>query len=75
MRLKTIWTINSMSTVERLRRTWDLGFQKLATKLPVRLKYWVTIQQMAKASINSPNIPATPLEEIMKNLDAPKNLD
>lgn len=69
MRLKTIWTIPSMSTIERLRRTREWATMEVARRLPKSLRYWVTMQEIAKATRNSPNIPATPLDEVLKNLD------
>lgn len=68
MRLSTIWSIPSMSTMERLRRTREWANMALAAKLPRRLRYWVTILEIAKATKESPNIPATPLDEILENL-------
>lgn len=68
MRLKTIWTIPSMSMAERLRRTVDWSAMKTAKVLPSRVRYWVTLIEIAKATETSPHIPATPLEDILKNL-------
>lgn len=70
MRLSTIWTIPSMSTMERLRRTGEWATMKVAHSLPQHLKYWVTVQELAKATMDSPNVPATTLDEIMFNLQA-----
>ena len=72
MRLRTIWSIPSMTMLERLRRTREWGAWAIAGHLPLRLRYYATIGEIAKATIDSPNIPATPLDEILKNLDAPK---
>jgi len=72
MRLKLIWTIPSMSTMERLRRTREWATMELARRLPRRLRYWVTILEIGKATTKSPDIPATPLDEVLKNLDAPR---
>jgi hypothetical protein len=46
----------------------------VAGRLPKRLRYFVTLQAIAKATVNSPNIPATPLDEVLRNLEMPKNL-
>lgn len=72
MRLSTIWSIPCMSTMERLRRTREWANMALAPRLPRRLRYWVTMLEIAKATRESPNIPGTPLQDILKNLDAPK---
>ena len=74
MRFKTIWSLPAMSLGERLRRTRDWAAQKIASSLPVRVRYWVTLQEVGKATMTSPNVPATPLDEVIRNLDAPKNL-
>lgn len=74
MKLTTIWTIPAMPLTERLRRTRDWAAQEFAARLPKRIKYFVTLQQIGKATMTSPNVPATPLDEILRNLDAPKNL-
>lgn len=58
-----------MTLAERLRRSVDWAAFEAAAKLPKRIKYWATIQNMAKATRNSPHIPATPLDEVLKNLD------
>lgn len=74
MRFKTIWSIPAMSLSERFSRTRDWAAQKVAAGLPVRVRYWVTLQEVGKATMTSPNVPATPLDEVIRNLDAPKNL-
>jgi len=63
-----------MSLSERLRRTRDWGTWRVAAHLPLRLRYSTALLEIAKATRNSPNIPATPLEEVLKNLEAPKNM-
>lgn len=55
--------------MERLRRSVDWAAFESAARLPKRIKYWATIQGVAKATRNSPHIPAEPLESILKNLD------
>jgi len=74
MRFKTIWTIGAMTFAERLRRTRDWAAAKIGYALPVRIKYWVTMQMIGKAVRDSPNIPATSLDDILRKLPAPKNL-
>jgi hypothetical protein len=68
MKLTTIWSIPAMSLTERLRRTADWGAQAIASSLPQRIRYWVAIQQIAGATMDSPNVPATPLESILPKL-------
>ena len=74
MRFKTIWSIPAMTFGERIRRTRDWAAQKVAHALPLRIRYWATIQMVSKASIQSSNVPATPLSEVLNNLEAPKSL-
>jgi hypothetical protein len=72
MRLKTIWTIPGMKTAERLHRTLEWSAQVAASRLPLRVRYWATIQEIGKATRDSENVPATRLDEILYNLDYPK---
>jgi hypothetical protein len=69
MRFKTIWTLKGMPLREKLSRTREWLNMTVAAHLPQRLKYWVTIQEIGKASKDSPNIPATPLDQILRNLE------
>jgi hypothetical protein len=55
--------------MERLRRTKEWAFMETARRLPRRIRYWVTIQEIAKATIDSKNVPATPIDEVLKRLD------
>lgn len=66
-----------MSTMERLRRTRDWGAAAFGARLPLRVRYFVTIGELAKVTTQKlPNaeVPAIPLEDILKNLDAPKSI-
>lgn len=74
MKLSTIWSLPAMTTTERLRRTHDWAAFEVGAHLPLRVKYWVTMQMVGKATMTSPNVPATPLDEILKNLPRPKNM-
>lgn len=71
MRLKTIWTMPAMDFTEKLRRTRDWGAQEIAARLPLRIRYWVTLQEIGRATADSPHIPATPLDDILKRLESP----
>lgn len=68
MRLSTIWTLPSMSTMERLSRTLEWATIEFARRLPQRVKYWVTMGEIGKAVSHSSDVPATPLDEVLKNL-------
>lgn len=74
MRLTTIWSIPAMSTMERLRRTRDWTAAEIAAHLPLRVRYLCTIQEIGRATMTSPNVPATSLDYILRNLDAPKEM-
>ena len=74
MRFKTIWTIPAMTLAERLRRTRDWAAWKIAAALPLNIRYWVVIQMVGKATMDSPNVPATTLTDILRNIETPKNL-
>jgi hypothetical protein len=74
MRFTTIWTLPGLPLGERILRTRDWAAQKTGSYLPKRVCYWVTLHEIAKATRDSDNVPATPLEEILKNLDRPKRM-
>lgn len=74
MRLRSIWSLPSYPLGERLRRTRDWLAMEIAANLPLRVRYWCTMQEIGRATMTSPNVPATPLDEILKNLETPKNL-
>ena len=74
MRFTTIWGMPSLPLKERIRRTRDWAAQEVACRLPVRIRYWTTIQALGKATMSSPNVPETPLDDILRKLEAPKNL-
>lgn len=74
MRFTTIWGMPSLPLKERISRTRDWIAQEVAHRLPVRIRYWSTMQALAKATMGSPNVPETPLDDILRKLEAPKNL-
>jgi hypothetical protein len=64
-----------MSFMERLRRTREWLAMKIASRLPLRIRYWVTILEIAKVTTQKlPNaeVPAIPLEDVLQNLDSPR---
>lgn len=74
MRFWTIWTIPAMTLGERLSRTRDCLAMAIGRRLPLRIRFWVTMQEIGKATSNSPNVPMTALQEILKELDIPKSM-
>lgn len=72
MRFWTIWTMSAMSLAERLKRTRDWAAMRVAARLPLRIRFWVTILEIGHATAKSPNVPATTCDEILNNLRTPK---
>ena len=72
MRFKSIWTLPGYSLSERFIRTRDWAAMEIAAKLPVRIRFWVTMQEIGHATMDSPNVPATPVEEVIRNIRTPK---
>lgn len=71
MKISTIWTLRGCPLKERLLRTRDSLAMSIAAHLPLRIRYWCTMIELGHATKNSPNVPATSLDEILKNLQAP----
>lgn len=74
MRFTTIWTTPAMTFSERLKRTREWAAMGAARHLPQRIRYWVTALEIGKATMDSPDIMATPLDEVLKKLDRPKSM-
>lgn len=74
MKLTTIWTCRAMTLRERLARTREWAAMRVAANLPLRVRYWVTILELGAATMDSENVPATTLNDIMKNLNQPKRV-
>ena len=71
MRLTIIWTMPGMSFTERLLRTRDNLALSIAIRLPKRIRYWSTMNDIGYATMHSSNVPATPVSELIKNLRTP----
>jgi hypothetical protein len=74
MRFWTIWTLPACSLKERLKRTRDWAAMKIGAHLPLRVRYWVTLKEIGHATRKSPNVPATTLDQILRDLDSPKSM-
>ena len=74
MKFTTIWTLPASTLAEKLRRTRDWAAQKAARAIPTRIRYWAFIDMAAAATMDSPNVPATPLDEVLRRIPAPRNL-
>lgn len=74
MRFRTIWSLRGLPLRERLARTRDWAAMTIGAKLPLRIRFWIAIQETGYAVRNSKNIPATPFDEVLKNLRTPANL-
>lgn len=72
MRFRTIWSLRGMPLDERLRRTRDWAAMEIGGHLPLRVRYWTTMREIAHATRDSRDIPATSLDEVLSNLRYPK---
>lgn len=68
VRFTTIWSLPGLPLRERIDRTLDLWSMNAADYLPRRLAYWITMRQIGRATMKSPHVPATPLDDVLKNL-------
>lgn len=68
MKLRTIWTLRGLPLRERLQRTPDALALAAVRFIPARVRYWTAMRGIAAATTDSPDIPATPLDAILKNL-------
>jgi hypothetical protein len=74
MRFTTIWDPRfPMDLSERLRRTRDWAAGEIAARLPLRIRYWVTLQMIGKATMKSPNVPASSVDYILEHMPKPKS--
>ena len=69
MRLVTIWTVPTMSTMQRIRHTKEWTLEELARKLPKRLKYLATMQELSKVTKDTSNPNSIPLDIVIRKLD------
>lgn len=70
MRLTTIWTLPAAPLREKIARTGDWAAQTVAQRLPARVRYWATMQSIARATKDRPgHVMATPLDEVLAGLD------
>lgn len=72
MRLTTILFMPSLSLRERFIRLRDWAAREFGARLPLRVRYWVTLQEVGRATMKSPNVPATPLGDVLQGLESPK---
>lgn len=69
MRLSSIWSLPALPVSERFHRTAEWAAITTAKHLPKQVRYWTTMIEIAKATNTSPHIPATALEDVIKNLE------
>lgn len=73
MRFTTIWDPTMpLPFLERLIRTRDCVAMGVARHLPVRVRYWVTLQAIGKATATSKSVPGATVEEILPKLERPQ---
>lgn len=68
MRFWTIWTLRGLPLKERIQRTLDWLCLEIADLLPKRLVYWIALRQIGKATMKSEHVPATTLDNVLRNL-------
>lgn len=73
MKFMTIMT-SGYPLKEKFRRLRDWAAMEIGSRLPLRIRYWVTLIEIGKATRESMNIPATPLDEVLRHLEAPKSM-
>jgi hypothetical protein len=57
---------------ERLRHTRDWAAQQAARLVPYRVRYWSMIDLVARAVMDSRDVPATPIADVLTNIRVPK---
>jgi hypothetical protein len=74
MKFWTIWTLPACTIREKLRRTRDWAAMKIGRKLPLRIRYWVTIQEISRSSAVDPttNVMGMSITDILEKLDKPR---
>jgi hypothetical protein len=69
MRFTSIWFPGyPMSVREKIERTKDLWAMNIHGVLPKRVRYWVAMRQIGLATMTSQNVPATSLDNVLRNL-------
>lgn len=72
MRFWTIITMPAMTFSEKLYSLRDWAAQEIGRKLPVRVRYWVTLQEIGRATMTHHHVPAATVDYVIKNLDHPE---
>lgn len=76
MKFWSIITLPAATPAEKLRRLRDWAALAIAHRLPVRIRYWTAVSQMAAASTVDPHkvVPEMDLEYIMRNMPQPASI-
>lgn len=69
MKLATIWTLRGYPLRERLSRTGELVWLKIAHRLPRRLAYWSFIDSGVRHIRNDEVVPEVHYMEILQRMD------
>ena len=72
MRFWTIITMPAMSMSEKIIRLRDWTAQEIAAILPLRVRYWATLQGIGQATMEHPEIPAADVSYILEHLKHPE---
>lgn len=73
MKFTTIWSLRGLPLKERIDRTLDCWSLSLEGILPKRVVYWIAMRQIGRATMTSQNVPATSLDNVLRNLLNIKN--
>jgi hypothetical protein len=72
MRFTTIWFRwvrgFPLPMREKIERTKDLWSMNVDDILPKRVRYWIAMREIGKATMTSQNVPATSLDNVLTNL-------
>lgn len=69
MRFTSIWFPGyPMALREKIERTKDLWAMRMDDILPKRVRYWVAMREIGKATMKSEHVPATTLDNVLRNL-------
>jgi len=76
MKLRTIWTLPTMSFVERLRRTRDALALSAVKFIPTRVRYWSTVMHIAHVTTRPPfdktSIGMVSVTQLLDHIERPK---
>ena len=72
MRFWTIITLPAADISEKLCRLRDWAAHEIAVRLPLRVRYWAALDQIGKATMDHPHVPAATVDYVIKNMPHPE---